>query len=198
MQVISYKIDLIMSILYYIYRNKMSERFNKFNKSNLFTNFSFVFEEGNLTDLDYYNHSLKELRVSFNCNYLPTEDQIIFYINNEEDIDEKDTQEFILFVRVIFEKLHNILSTLNKKKKNTEQEEVKLRIQEEKKRIREEKRLEKLEQKIKEANRVCICNCGKQFSHSNRIKHINTKNHQERLDAIEYYIASRKLDTEVS
>ena len=172
----------------------MTERFNIFEHTSLYRDYQFVFENKIITEenIDFYTHSKSELAVIFNCPFIPSDDQILSYIRREEvEIDYENIKLFNTFVRVIYELLNQSLFNYNKQKKITDKDAVKRAKQDakadERAKIREAKRLEKLEAKIQEANRQVRCECGKLYSYSNKLKHISTALHQERLEAIEYY-----------
>lgn len=68
-----------------------------------------------LKDIDFYKTQLDILRINFNCgNLFPTNDHIVKYIINEEYIDDKYIPNFIIFVKLIFERYTNIINTMNK------------------------------------------------------------------------------------
>ena len=68
-----------------------------------------------LQDLDFYISQLDILRINFNVkNKLPTNKDILQYIHNEEYIDESDVPNFIIFVRLIFNKYINVVNKLSK------------------------------------------------------------------------------------
>lgn len=168
----------------------MSNRFNIFSDTELFRDYQFVFENKNITeeDIDFYNNAKSEYAVMFNCSYCPSDDQITSYIRREElEIETKYISEFLLFVKVIFERLTQSLFNYSKQKKVNDKELIKQAKAEERARIKEIKKQEKLENKIREADKICMCECGKTYTYSNKLKHIQTNLHKERLEAIEWY-----------
>lgn len=169
----------------------MSERFNKFETTSLYRDYAFVFEADKVItqeEEDFYENAKKELSVIFKCSYIPNDIEITAYIRREElDIDYKDLPEFFVFVKVIYERLSQKMFNWYKQKKINDKEATRQAKQDEKAKIRELKRQEKLELKIKEADKICRCDCGKQYTYSNRLKHLSTALHFERLEAIEYY-----------
>jgi hypothetical protein len=182
----------------------MTERFNIFEHTSLYRDYQFVFENKIITEenIDFYTHSKSELAVIFNCPFIPSDDQILSYIRREEvEIDYENIKLFNTFVRVIYELLNQSLFNYNKQKKITDKDAVKRAKQdakaEERARIKEITRLEKLELKIKEANKVCICDCGKSYTASNKLKHLSTALHHERLESIRYFCEKNKIEINI-
>ena len=72
-----------------------------------------------LKDVDFYQSQLDTLHINFNVqNKLPTNKDILKYIENEEYIDHTDVAQFIIFVKLIFNKYINIINKLYKNNLN--------------------------------------------------------------------------------
>jgi hypothetical protein len=182
----------------------MSERFKPFEHTSLYRDYQFVFENKIITEenVEFYTHSKSELAVIFNCPFIPSDDQILSYVRREEvDIETEDIKLFNTFVRVIYELLNQSLFNYNKQKKVNDKLSIKQAKSdakaEDRAKIREAKRQEKLENKIRESNKVCVCDCGKSYTASNKLKHLSTTLHHERLEAIRYFCQKNKIEINI-
>lgn len=90
-----------------------------FKNSILYIQFADILNDDELQDLDFYISQLDILRINFNVkNKLPTNKDIMQYIHNEEYIDESDVPNFIIFVRLIFNKYISVVNKLSKNNLN--------------------------------------------------------------------------------
>jgi hypothetical protein len=87
-----------------------------FKNSILYIQFADILnDEEEIKDLFFYQNQLDILRSNFNVKYmLPTNKDILQYIENEEYIDDADVPDFIIFVKLIFNKYISMVNKLNK------------------------------------------------------------------------------------
>ena len=86
----------------------------KFNKSSIYIQFGDVLsvDLSQLTtyDLEYYTNELYNLKSNIP---VPSNASIIKYMNSDEYIDVNDTDEFIFFVKKLFQQYNLIIQYIN-------------------------------------------------------------------------------------
>jgi len=87
-----------------------------FKNSILYIQFADILNpDEEIKDLFFYQSQLDILRSNFNVKYmLPTNKDILQYIENEEYIDDADIPAFIIFVKLIFNKYISMVKQLTK------------------------------------------------------------------------------------
>lgn len=89
---------------------------NKFVNTSIYIQFGDVLNidlsQLSTNDLEYYTNELYNLKSNIPCNKIPSNAQIIKYMLSDEYIDPVNTDEFILFVKQIFNKYHLIIKHL--------------------------------------------------------------------------------------
>jgi hypothetical protein len=189
-----------------------ANRFDKFAKTNLYLNFGDCLtwnkEIVDINDLEFYKNNLEYLLSTFQSTYEPNEDQINWYVENNEYIEDEDVEEFIIFIKVIFEKsyeTHHACRLLSNKniiteKKNIVKDKInndKQSEKEEQRRIkREQKELEK-ERKKKELeiynNQIIKCKCGLTYVRIKKIYHMSSTKHETRMETIKWLLQPHVL-----
>ena len=192
----------------------MLSRFEKFDKTNMYQNFNECIQWNStlidIADIDMYHNNLEFLRTTFEVTGYPNEDEINFYIENMECIDNKDLDEFKLYIGIIFEKSfdsHHACRELVNKNINNEKKNIqKTKIQNDKESIKEQKQLEKDEQRrlkaeLKEQQRerkkqdlekynseIITCYCGLDYIRNKRVYHMTSSKHEIRLECIKWIL----------
>jgi Regulator of G protein signalling-like domain len=136
--------------------------------------------------IDFYENILVEMKASVGCAYIPDEDEINVYIRNNENINNTDKDKFHLFIKLMFEKIFNIVKELSKIKTKEDKKVGDTTKREEKERLRMEKERLK-EEKIAYNRETITCNCGLNHIRSGTTVHLISKTHQDRLAGIEWY-----------
>ena len=126
-------------------------KYSNFKKTNLYNNYYSNNQEILLEHTDFYHNTLQELLLSFKCKYLPTDDNVLDYIEEHECIDDKDIDDFKLFVSYIFGKYYDIKSQLKDLQKKYN---------------RKQKALDKIE-----------CICGKIYTRKHKARHEESEVH---------------------
>lgn len=140
----------------------------KFRKTNIYTLFGDIFKvnpklftKEDIKDFDFYENELNNLKSNIKCKHLPTDDDILEYMETDEYIEEDDVADFILFAKIIFEKFYDVRESLKnlresvveKINKNFEKEidkKIKIKELEEKQLITKTEKMEILQIKRKE------------------------------------------------
>lgn len=191
-----------------------AKRFDHFEKTNFYMNFGTCItwnkDVVDPNDIDFYKHNLEYLLNTFQSTYEPNEEQINWYIENNEYIEEENIEEFIKFIKIIFEKsydVHHACRLLaNKNIINERKNVVKDKVSNEKEVIRNMKQQEKEEQRklkreakefekerkkkeLEEYNNAIItCRCGLQYQRNKKNYHITSTKHENRIEAINWLL----------
>lgn len=191
-----------------------TKRFDHFEKTNFYMNFATCLtwdkDVVDIKDLEFYKHNLEYLLNTFQSTYEPNEDQINWYIENNEYIEDEDIEEFIKFIRIIFEKsyevhhacrllankniVHERKNVVKEKISNDKQtiREMKQQEKEEQRRLkREQKELEK-ERKKKELeeynNAIIRCYCGLDYQRNKKNYHMSSTKHEIRMECLNWIL----------
>jgi len=191
-----------------------TKRFDRFEKTNFYMNFATCLtwdkDTVDIKDLEFYKHNLEYLLNTFQSTYEPNEDQINWYIENNEYIEDEDIEEFIKFIRIIFEKsyevhhacrllankniVHERKNVVKEKISNDKQtiREMKQQEKEEQRRLkREQKELEK-ERKKKELeeynNAIIRCYCGLDYQRNKKNYHMSSTKHEIRMECLNWIL----------
>ena len=196
-----------------------TKRFDHFEKTNFYMNFgnciSWNKDTVDAKDIDFYKHNLEYLLNTFDSKYEPNEDQINWYIENYECIEEDDLEEFIKFIKIVFEKSYEVhhacrlLANKNiiherknvvKEKVNKDKElihDLKQAEKEEQRRLkRESKELEK-ERKKKELDdynsAIIRCYCGIDYVRNKKNYHMSSSKHEIRMECLNWVLQPEVL-----
>lgn len=169
---------------------KMSSRFLKFEKTNLYTNFGEVLsvecELVMVAEYEYYSHTLTYLRDTFGCSIKPTITEINTYISANECIDTTDINDFMLLVDVLFDKymvIYKILKKLYiKEVHRMRNSALKEALKQTKEQAKEQARLKLNELK----HAIITCDCGIDTKQSQLHNHISSVLHRNRMDGIHW------------
>lgn len=191
-----------------------ANRFDRFEKTNFYDTFRICLNWDkdivDINDLEFYKNNLEYLYGLFNSNYYPTEDQIEWYIENNEYIEDEDRADFIRFIKTVIEKSVDVYGSckiLSNKNIVTEKKNiVKDKINNDKQTIREMKQLEKEEQrrlkreakeiekerKKKELdeynNEVIRCYCGLDYQRNKKNYHMSSTKHEIRMECLNWVL----------
>lgn len=92
---------------------------NKFVNTSIYIQFGDVLNidlyQLTTDDLEYYKNELYNLKSNIPCNKIPSNAQIIKYMLSDEYIDPVNTDEFILFVKQIFNKYYYVIEYITLK-----------------------------------------------------------------------------------
>ena len=191
-----------------------ANRFDRFEKTNFYMNFAMCLtwdkDTVDIKDLEFYKHNLEYLLNTFQSTYEPNEDQINWYIENYEYLEDDDIEEFIKFIRIIFEKsyeVHHACRLLaNKNIVNERKNVVKEKISNDKQSIRDMKQAEKEEQRrlkreskelekerkkkeLEEYNSAIIrCYCGMDYVRNKKNYHMSSSKHEIRMECLNWVL----------
>lgn len=137
----------------------MNPRFEKFVETQL----NIYYGQNVYGTIDYedkvlkeqYENLLQDFKKNLNISYLIDRDeQVLEYIVDNECINEEDVPEFIIFARVILERLYTIIETYKTTEKkmtiDLTKKQIKEREQEAKRLVREQKEQERLAERNRE------------------------------------------------
>jgi hypothetical protein len=190
----------------------MLTRFDKFERTTLYTNFkhclTWTVDNVEPEQMEMYKNNLEFLRTTFESIATPNEDQMDFYIDAFESIDDNNIPDFKILIAIIFEKSldsHHACRTIVKKNTTNEKKQndkakimhIKQLTKEQQQADKEEQRRLKGEHKEQEKNRkkreteifnntVIKCICGLDYIRCKKKYHITSSRHEYRLEGMNY------------
>jgi hypothetical protein len=143
-------------------------------------------------DEEWYKNQLIQLRETFNCKHIPTDDQINTYIDTTERLDLRDIPSYMGSVRFLFEALFKINKHLEKITIKHQEKQIRKNEKLQDKKIANEiKEKEKLEKETIDNEMVQCDECGEFYKRVSKYNHLQSIPHRSGVKAIEWYIASR-------
>ena len=190
----------------------MLNRFDKFERTTLYQNFkdclTWTTDNVEPEKLEMYKNNLDFLRTTFESIATPNEDQMDFYIDTFESIEDKDIEDFKILIAIIFEKSldshHTCRTIVKKNTTNEKKQNEKAKImnikhltkeqqqaeKEEQRRLKREHREQEKDRKKRETeifnNTVIKCICGLEYIRSKKKYHITSSRHEHRLEGMNY------------
>jgi len=198
-------------------------RFDKFVETQIFTYYGCnVFKEIDYSNMEIKNDFeklLREFKIEFGINYEFDNDKLILdYMEDNECIGKDNIMDFILFVKIILEKIYEIINNFKTFKKKNDvvlsKKEIKDReneakqmikdqrrheIEEAKQKERDEKRLKKeqLELERQQKKQIVKCVCGIEYVMFSKCNHLKSHDHILRLEGIRFFIKEHGLNFDI-
>jgi len=192
----------------------MWNRFEKFERTTLYQNFKdcLTWTNDNVEPekMEMYKNNLDFLRSTFQSIATPNEDQMDFYIDTFESIEDTDIKDFKTLIAIIFEKSldsHHTCrtivkkNTINEKKQNERAKIMHIKHltkeeqqaeKEEQRRLKREHREQEKDRKKRETeifnNTVIKCLCGLEYVRIHKRNHIISMRHELRMEGINYVL----------